>query len=103
MVTSTPFNQAFMFFPPPNGSSDNNNVDAKNIEEDYLDIEAPRRRLALKRARNWFVLLVAAGLTLGVVVAFGVVQVLNRLGLTAKPDAPLQIELSRPEQPESRF
>lgn len=84
-----------MIFPPPNGSSDNNNFNSRNVEEDYLDISEPRRHKALKRARNWFVLLVTTGLALGIVVAFGVVQVLNSLGLTAKPDVPLQIQLEQ--------
>ncbi|MEB3160286.1 MAG: hypothetical protein VKL20_02365 [Synechocystis sp.] len=87
-----------MIFPPPNGSPDNSNLNARNIEENYLDISEPRRRQALKRARNWFVLLITAGLGLGIVVAFGVVQVLNRLGLTTKPDAPLQIQIERNQQ-----
>ena len=81
-----------MIFPPPNGSPDNHST---NIEEDYADISEPRRRQALNRARNWFVMLMVSGLALGVVVAFGVVQVLNNLGLTTKPDAPLQIQIER--------
>lgn len=81
-----------MIFPPPNESPNNNST---NIEDDYADISEPRRRQALNRARNWFVILVTSGLALGVVVALGVVQVLNRLGLTTKPDAPLQIQIER--------
>ncbi len=93
MVTVTIVkNRKPMIFPPPNGSPDNNST---NIEEDYADISEPRRRQALNRARNWFVMLVAGGLALGVVVAFGVVQLLNNFGLTAKPDAPLNIQIER--------
>jgi len=84
-----------MIFPPPHGSPDDNPRNLKDIEEDYADISEPRRRQALNRARNWFVLLVGGGLALGIVAAFGVVQVLNSLGLTAKPDAPLRIQMER--------
>ncbi|WLT39000.1 hypothetical protein NON20_04665 [Synechocystis sp. B12] len=44
--------------------------------------------------------MVVGGLVLGVVVAFGVVQVLNSLGLTEKPDAPLRIEMERENPPQ---
>jgi hypothetical protein len=93
MVTITFFESCNpMIFPSPNGLPDNNST---NLEEDYADISEPRRRQALNRARNWFVMLVAGGLALGIVVAFGVVQLLNNLGLTAKPDAPLKIQIER--------
>jgi hypothetical protein len=81
-----------MIFPPPNESPNNNST---NIEEDYADISEPRRRQAMNRARRWFVMLVVSGLALGVLVALGVVQLLNSLGLTTKPDAPLQIQIER--------
>lgn len=84
-----------MIFPSPHGSPDNNTPTGRDIEADYADISEPRRRQALNRARNWFVLLVSGGILLGVIVAFGVVQVLNSLGLTAKPDAPLPIQMER--------
>lgn len=80
-----------MFTPPPNGGSDNGNSSL----DDYDDIQGPRREEALKKARNWFVGLVAGGLLLGILVAFGVVQLLNSLGLTQKPDAPLRIQIEQ--------
>ncbi|AGF52811.1 ssl1552 [Synechocystis sp. PCC 6803] len=86
-----------MVFPSPNGGgSDQGN---SNFDE-YDDITGARREEALKKARNWFVILVVGGLVLGVVVAFGVVQVLNSLGLTEKPDAPLRIEMERENPPQ---
>jgi hypothetical protein len=85
-----------MVFPSPNGGSNDGN---SNLDE-YDDITGPRREEALRKARNWFVVLVVGGLILGVLVAFGVVQVLNSLGLTEKPDAPLRIEMERESPPQ---
>lgn len=84
-----------MIFPSPHGSPDDQSANLKNLDEEYADISEARRRQALHRARNWFVLLVSAGLALGVVVAFGIVQALNYFGLTNKPDAPLPMQIEQ--------
>ncbi|MBE9174151.1 hypothetical protein IQ225_00180 [Synechocystis salina LEGE 06155] len=83
-----------MVFPSPNGGSNDGN---SNLDQ-YDDITGARREEALRKARNWFVILVVGGLMLGVLVAFGVVQVLNSLGLTEKPDAPLRIQIEQNNQ-----
>ncbi|AIE73316.1 MULTISPECIES: hypothetical protein [unclassified Synechocystis] len=86
-----------MVFPSPNGGGSDH---GKSNFDEYDDITGARREEALKKARNWFVILVVGGLVLGIVVAFGVVQVLNSLGLTQKPDAPLRIEMERESPPQ---
>lgn len=85
-----------MIFPPP---SDEPLLPREPSPELHNDLPpdlpplSPLRVQAAKRqARRWFLILLAIGLILGGLMAVGVVQVLNRLGLTAKPDQPFRIE-----------
>ncbi len=43
-----------------------------------------RQKKALKQARNVFLILLASGLSLGVLVSIGVVKLMNYFGLTEK-------------------
>ncbi len=49
-----------------------------------------RQKKAIKQARNVFLILLASGLSLGVLVSIGVVQLMNYFGLTEKTN---QMEL----------
>ncbi|BFM41018.1 hypothetical protein [Synechocystis sp. LKSZ1] len=81
-----------MIFPPP---SDGNNSN----RQAFSSPDAPENRLSLARqqrakqqANKWFLILLGCGLILGVLLAFGVVKLLQDFGLTTKPNHPLRIE-----------
>lgn len=54
-------------------------------------MSSEREKMAKRQATKWFVALLVVGLALGGLLAVGVVQVLGRFGLDAKPDHPLRI------------
>ena len=54
-------------------------------------MSSEREKIAKRQATKWFVVLLGIGLALGGLLAVGVVQVLGRFGLDAKPDHPLRI------------
>ncbi len=86
-----------MVFPPPN--NDNNNLPASyRPEREFPDISLERQEAAKKQARKWFLILLTTGLVLGIVVAFGVVQVIQKLGLDNKPNYRIQIDV-QPNKP----
>ncbi|WP_013323801.1 hypothetical protein [Gloeothece verrucosa] len=75
----------------PNNDFDNNEFlnslsPASDVEKDFsiAEVEAIK-----KKARRWFIILLVIGLTLGGILAVGIVKVLNELGLTKKPDHPI--------------
>ena len=81
-----------IFRPPSDDDSPNPNESLFEQKDEFLDISTERRQAAKKQARNWFLTLLTIGLILGGLLAVGVVQVLNQLGLTAKPTYQLRIE-----------
>ena len=50
----------------------------------YNSEKTERQKKAIKQARNVFLILLASGLSLGVLVSIGVVQLMNYFGLTEK-------------------
>ncbi len=81
-----------MNFPsPPNGQNDDFSASVKQ-KPDFSDIPLERRKVAEKQARNWFFILMGSGLLIGVIVAFGIVQLLQKFGLADKPQNPTRIE-----------
>lgn len=86
-----------MVFPPPN--NDNNNLPTSyQSEREFPDISLERQEAAKKQARKWFLILLTTGLVLGIVVAFGVVQVIQKLGLDNKPNYRIQIDVQPDKQ-----
>jgi hypothetical protein len=65
-----------------------NDLPPSNLAQNELDLDlSPARVKAAKRqARKWFAILLTIGLVLGAGLAFGVVKLLNKLGLTEKPN-----------------
>lgn len=65
-----------------------NDLPPSNPSQNELELGlSPARVKAVKRqARKWFAILLAIGLVLGAGLAFGVVKILNELGLTEKPN-----------------
>ncbi|GFE67639.1 hypothetical protein [Chroococcus sp. FPU101] len=65
-----------------------NDLPPSNPSQNELDLElSPARVKAAKRqARKWFAILLIIGLVLGAGLAFGVVKLINKLGLTEKPN-----------------
>ncbi|MDJ0730638.1 MAG: hypothetical protein QNJ33_11670 [Crocosphaera sp.] len=51
---------------------------------DYNSPKTQRQQKAIKQARNVFLLLLATGLSIGVLVSIGVVKLMNYFGLTEK-------------------
>lgn len=51
-----------------------------------LQLSPARIKAAKRQARKWFAILLTIGLVLGAGLAFGVVKLLNKLGLTEKPN-----------------
>ena len=82
------------FSQPPNGQNDDFASSVKQ-DKDFSDIPYERRLEAQKQARNWFLILMVSGLLIGVVVAFGVVQLLTKFGLDNKPDYRIRIEVNQ--------
>jgi hypothetical protein len=79
-----------MVFPPPSNNGDRDS--SLQQERDFSDISPERREAAKKQARKWFLILLISGLLMGLLVALGVVQLLQKFGLAAKPNHPLRIE-----------
>ncbi len=79
------------FFPPPNGQN-NDFASSRSQDKDFSDIPYKRRIAAQNQARKWFLILMGSGLMIGIVVAFGLVQIIQKLGLTDKPQRPVPIE-----------
>jgi hypothetical protein len=82
------------FSPPPNGQNDDF-ASTGAQDKDFSDIPYERRIAAQNQARKWFLILMASGLVIGVIVAFGVVQLLTKLGLDNKPDYRIHIEVNQ--------
>lgn len=81
-----------MIFPPPSDEPLLPREPLPELHDDLPPLSPLRVQAAKQQARRWFLILLAIGLILGGLMAVGVVQVLNRLGLTAKPDHPFRIE-----------
>jgi hypothetical protein len=65
-------------------------------------MSSEREKIAKRQATKWFFVLLIVGLALGGLLAVGVVQVLGRFGLDAKPDHPLRIvPYQKPTSPPS--
>jgi hypothetical protein len=79
------------FSPPPNGQNDDF-ASSRSQDKDFSDIPYERRIAAQNQARKWFLILMGSGLIIGIVVAFGLVQIIQKLGLTDKPQRPVPIE-----------
>lgn len=79
------------FSPPPNGQNDDFDFSGSQ-DKDFSDIPHERRIAAQNQARKWFLILMGSGLIMGVIVAFGVVQIIQKFGLTDKPQRPARIE-----------
>ncbi|MFM7577322.1 MAG: hypothetical protein ACKO5Q_10345 [Microcystaceae cyanobacterium] len=77
-----------MVFPPPSNNGDS----PLQQERDFSDLSPERKEAAQKQARKWFLILLTSGLLMGLIVALGIVQLLQKFGLAAKPDHPLRIE-----------
>ncbi|PSF35217.1 hypothetical protein C7H19_17645 [Aphanothece hegewaldii CCALA 016] len=58
-------------------------------------METARTKAVKRQALNVFAILVAIGLVLGAIMSIGVVKLINKLGLTEKPDRNAPIELFR--------
>jgi hypothetical protein len=82
------------FSPPPNGQN-NDFASSRAQDKDFSDIPYERRIAAQNQARKWFLILMGSGLIIGMIVAFGVVQVLTKLGLDNKPNYQIQIEVNQ--------
>lgn len=75
---------------PPNDFDNNpflNSLSTSSNLENNFSLE--QREAVKKKAKRWFIILLIIGLSLGGVLAVGVVKVLNELGLTKKPDKPI--------------
>jgi hypothetical protein len=62
-------------------------------KDNFSDIPSERRKLALKQANRFFLVLLVSGLVIGGVLAFGLVKIINKLGLADKPNHPPHFEL----------
>lgn len=71
-----------VFSPPPGSSEDQNGAALKE-----------RERQVKSQANRWFLILLAVGIVLGGITAWGVVKLLSNLGLTG----PAQPSLSSPK------
>jgi hypothetical protein len=56
------------------------------------NLSTQRKEAAIKQAKRWFVILLIVGLSLGGIVAVGVVKIMNELGLTERPTRPERID-----------
>ncbi|MFN5515099.1 MAG: hypothetical protein ACK5CA_10210 [Cyanobacteriota bacterium] len=79
-----------VFSSPPDPSQNQNDGTALTAEESRRLAE--RERQVKNQANRWFILLLAVGLGLGGLTAWGVVKLLSNLGLTG----PAQPGLSQP-------
>ncbi|MDJ0601532.1 MAG: hypothetical protein QNJ37_22140 [Crocosphaera sp.] len=59
---------------------------------DYNSPTTERQQKAVKQARNIFLVLLATGLSIGVIVSIGVIKLMNYFGLTEKTN---QMEIIR--------
>lgn len=82
-----------MVFPPPPNDPFSENKPFRERRDELPHLSQQRIDAAKKQARRWFLILLSFGLVLGGLMAVGIVKILNNLGLTAKPDHPLRIEL----------
>ncbi|ACK71516.1 hypothetical protein PCC7424_3114 [Gloeothece citriformis PCC 7424] len=74
----------------PNDFDNNQFLNSSSLQSNQIDNLSPAEREAVKKkAKRWFIILLIVGLTLGGIVAVGVVKILNELGLTNKPDQPV--------------
>lgn len=88
-----------MVFPPPNNDNNSNNLPSSyRPEREFPDISLERQEAAKKQARKWFLILLTTGLVLGIFVAFGVVQIIQKLGLDNKPNYRIQIDVQPDKQ-----
>ncbi len=93
-----------MNFPP--NDPDNPPIYPLRPKEDFSDIAPERRKSALKEANKFFLILLISGLILGGILSFGLVKILDKLGLTEKPNHPPHFDLYRrepnPTQPNAK-
>ncbi|WP_245927608.1 hypothetical protein [Aphanothece hegewaldii] len=80
-------------FPNDSNGDSASNFPQKTPED--FGIETARTKAVKRQALNVFAILVAIGLVLGAIMSIGVVKLINKLGLTEKPDRNAPIELFR--------
>lgn len=81
-----------MNFPPPSNGNNNDRQFSVDRENETSFISIQRKIAVQKQARKWFLILLASGLVLGAIIAFGIVQIMHKFGLTDKPQHRLRIE-----------
>jgi len=77
-----------MIFPP----NDPNNPKNYSVKPDFSDLSPERQKAARKRANRLFIVLLVSGLVLGSILSIGLVKLLNKFGLAAKPNHPPHFE-----------
>jgi|GEM_PF-2985623 len=80
-----------MNFPSPSNDPNNHKYPLKP-KDDFSDIPFERRKLAQKRATKLFLVLLVSGLVIGVILSFGLVQIIHKFGLADKPNHPFRFE-----------
>lgn len=84
-----------MIFPPPSDGNNGNRQDLSSPDPIENRLSLARQQQAKQQANKWFFILLGCGLVLGILLAFGIVKLLQDFGLTTKPNHPLRIEQYR--------